>query len=50
MGEARESRGWYWLGHKLLPSEVVEHRMNLLSEIIAMLAPNIGRQRNYRSR
>ena len=47
-GEARESRGWYWRGRKLLPSEVLDHRMNLLSEIIAMLAPNIKRQRNYK--
>ena len=47
-GEARESRGWYWRGRGLLPSEVVDHRMNLLSEIVAMLAPNIGRQRKYK--
>ncbi len=47
-GEARESRGWYWRGRKLLPVEVVNHRMNLLSEIIAMLAPNIEKQRKYK--
>jgi four helix bundle protein len=47
-GEARESRGWYWRGRNLLPSDVLDHRMNLLSEIIAMLAPNIQRQRNYK--
>jgi len=47
-GEARESRGWYWRGRKLLSSEVLDHRMNLLSEIVAMLAPNIGKQRNYK--
>jgi len=49
-GEARESRGWYWRGHKLLPDEVVNHRMDLLSEIIAMLAPNIERQRKYKGK
>jgi len=48
MGKARESRGWYWRGRKLLPAEVVNHRMNLLSEIIAMLAPNIEKQRNHK--
>jgi four helix bundle protein len=48
IGEARESRGWYWRGRKLLPAEVVDHRMNLLSEIIAMLAPNIEKQRKYK--
>lgn len=48
IGEARESRGWYWRGRKLLLPEVVDHRMNLLSEIIAMLAPNIEKQRKYK--
>ena len=28
--------------------EIVDHRMNLLSEIIAMLAPNIEKQRRYK--
>ena len=50
IAEARESRGWYWRGRKLLPTEVLDHRMNLLSEIIAMLAPNIKKQRNYKSK
>jgi four helix bundle protein len=48
MAEARESRGWYWRGRHLIPSEVLDHRLDLLSEIIAMLAPNIGRQRHYK--
>jgi len=45
MGSARESRGWYWRGRRLLPPDVFEHRIGLLDEIIAMLAPNISRQR-----
>ena len=48
LGEAREARGWYWKGHKLIPEEVLTHRVELLSDIIAMLAPNIKRQRRYR--
>ena len=48
IAEARESRGWYWKGRKLLPPEVLDHRMKLLSEIIAMLAPNLDRQRNFK--
>ena len=48
IAEARESRGWYWRGRKLLPPQVVDHRINLLSEIIAMLAPNIKKQRKYK--
>ncbi len=48
MGEARESRGWYWRGRKLLSNEVLDHRLKLMDEIIAMLAPNINRQRNIK--
>jgi four helix bundle protein len=45
MGSARESRGWYWRGRHSLPKDVVDHRIGLLDEIIAMLAPNIQRQK-----
>lgn len=45
MGSARESRGWYWRGRHLIPKDVLDHRIGLLDEIIAMLAPNIKRQR-----
>ncbi|MEA3351322.1 MAG: four helix bundle protein [Chloroflexota bacterium] len=48
LGETRESRGWYWKGRKLLPKDVLDHRIQLLSEIIAMLAPNIKNQYNYK--
>lgn len=50
IGEARESHGWYWRGRKLLPSNVLDHRLNLLDEIIAMLAPNIGRQHGIKKK
>ena len=36
-GSAREARGWYYRGRHLLPPSVVEHRLNLISEIIALL-------------
>ena len=49
-GEARESRGWYWKGRMLLKEEVLNHRMDLLSEIIAMIAPNIKKQQNYKAK
>jgi four helix bundle protein len=37
LGSARESRGWYYRGRKLLKPEVVEHRLGLLQTIIAGL-------------
>ena len=48
MGEARESQGWYWRAHKLLPQSVLDHRLSLLDEIIAMLVPIIKQQRNHK--
>jgi four helix bundle protein len=50
LGEARESRGWYWRGHNLLPENVVEHRLQLLSEIIALLTSNIRKQKEYKEK
>ena len=50
MAEARETRGWYWRAHHILPDDLIRHRMSMTSEIIAMLIPNIQRQRKYRKR
>ncbi len=50
LGETRESRGWYWKSRQLLPPEVLDHRLNLLSEIIAMLRPNIKIQQNFKAK
>lgn len=50
LGEARESRGWYWKARKLMPPDTLDHRLTLLSDIIAMIAPNITKQRNYKKR
>lgn len=48
VGEARESRGWYWRGRRLLTPEVLTHRLNLLDEIISMLTPNVSRQQKFK--
>jgi four helix bundle protein len=45
LGSARETRGWYWRARKLLPSQVVEHRMSLTTEIIRLLKTTIPQQR-----
>ncbi|MCB8952508.1 MAG: four helix bundle protein [Ardenticatenales bacterium] len=47
VAEARESRGWYWRGHLLLPAQVLTHRLDLLNEIISMLVPNVVSQRKH---
>lgn len=48
MGEVRESQGWYWSAHKLLPQSVLSHRLDLLNEIIAMLVPVIKQQSTHK--
>ena len=47
VGSARETQGWYWRGRKLLPSDVYQHRMVLLQEIISLLVTEINRQLHY---
>ena len=50
LGSARESRGWYYRGRRFLSPEVLEHRVQLLDEIIAALVLSSKRQRQYRKR
>lgn len=45
LGSARETKGWYWRGRALLPETVVQHRLALLDEIIALLVTEIKRQK-----
>ena len=46
VGSARETQGWYLRTRALLAAEVVEHRLHLCDEIIAMLVPAINTQRS----
>jgi len=48
LGSARESRGWYYRGRKLLPENVLQYRYKLIEEIISLLIVNIPKQRNYK--
>ena len=46
LGSARESRGWYYRGRKLLKPGVLDHRLELLATIIAGLVTLSQQQRN----
>lgn len=45
LGSARESRDWYYKARHVLSSEVVKHRIGLITQIISMLTPMISHQR-----
>jgi four helix bundle protein len=46
IGSARESKGWYWRARQLLPPEIVDHRLALADEVIALLVTELTRQRS----
>jgi len=46
LGSARETRGWFYRARHVLGENVVNHRMNLLTEIIRLLLTMIPDQRS----
>jgi four helix bundle protein len=42
LGEARETQGWYFRARHLLPSELLDRRLALIEQIVALLIRNIG--------
>jgi four helix bundle protein len=43
LGSARESKGWYYRAKERLSDQVLEHRLSLVSEIIALLVTELKR-------
>jgi len=50
LGSARETQGWYLRARHLLTERVLDHRLALLDEIIALLVTTIAQQKNKRSK
>jgi four helix bundle protein len=48
LGSARETQGWYFRARYLLDEKVVEHRLALMDEIIALLVTTISQQKSKR--
>jgi four helix bundle protein len=46
IGSARESKGWYWRARHLISPEVLDHRLALADEVIALLVTELHRQRS----
>jgi four helix bundle protein len=47
LGSARESRDWYFKGRHVLGEAVVQHRLQLLAEILRLLLTMVPQQRGY---
>lgn len=47
LGSARESREWYYKSRQVLKPNVINHRTEYLTRIIAMLTAMIPNQRNH---
>ena len=45
LGEARETQGWYLRSRHLLPPELLESRLQILNQIITLLARTISSHR-----
>ncbi|MBI5651841.1 MAG: four helix bundle protein [Chloroflexi bacterium] len=50
LGSARETQGWYLRARHLLTEKVLDHRLALLDEIIALLVTTIAQQKSKRSK
>ena len=46
IGSARETKGWYWRARELISEQVLEHRLALTDEVIALLVHELNRQRS----
>jgi hypothetical protein len=47
LGSSRESRDWYFKGRHILGETIVQHRLQLLSEIIRLILTMVPQQRRH---
>ena len=45
LGEARETQGWYFRARHILPSDLIERRIGMTGQTIALLVNTISRHR-----
>jgi four helix bundle protein len=45
LGEGRETQGWYFRARHLVPADLMEKRIDLIQQIIALLVTTISRHR-----
>ena len=42
LGEARETKGWYFRSRKLLPEDLLEQRLDIIGQVIALLVKAVS--------
>jgi four helix bundle protein len=47
LGSARESRDWYYKGRHILDQAVVQHRLQLVTQVIRLLLTMVPQQRKH---
>ena len=45
LGETRETQGWYFRSRQILPPDLLERRLSLIAQVIALIAKNLSQHR-----
>ena len=49
LGEARETKGWYFRSRKLLPEDLINHRLDIIGQVIALLVKAVSLSKTKRA-
>ena len=48
LGEARETKGWYFRSRKLMPDDLISHRLDIIGQVIALLVKAVSSPKSKR--
>lgn len=50
LGEARETQGWYFRARHILPADLIDRRLSLITQVVALLVSTISQHKNNLAR